>query len=399
MRLGSKRFNWLAAGRRWRKTTLVMAIAVEAAARGKSIIWGAPTYDQVRIGWAETKQAARYAAGFNQSTMTATFASGGSILFRSLDNPDSARGHTADGVVIDESADVAPAAYYEVLRPMLIDTGGWLWAIGTPKGRNWFWREFVMAAERGDSASWNAPTLGCQIIPGGLLRHHHPLENPVISFDEMLHLRRTLPDRTFRQEILAEFIEEQGGVFRNVAASIDRGRTGNRLVMDPGLSYAMGVDLARVEDFTVVTSLSSSLRQIYFDRFNQISWERQISAIVDAARTLRPTTYVDSTGVGDPIFERVINSGVDAHPYHLTNASKNALIDNLAMLLEQGRVRLMDVPEQEAELQAYAYELTPGRNVRMGAPEGMHDDTVIALALAAWGASDAGCRIDHVGCY
>ncbi len=49
-------------------------------------------------------------------------------------------GETADGVIIDECADVVEPAWYEVLRPMLVDTGGWLWAIGTPKGRNWSWR-------------------------------------------------------------------------------------------------------------------------------------------------------------------------------------------------------------------------------------------------------------------
>ena len=70
-------------------------------------------------------------------------------------------------------------------------------------------------------------------------------------------------------------------------------------------------------------------------------------------------------------------------------ASKNPLIDELAMAFERGAVRLMDVPEQEAELVAYQYELTKARNVRTGAPEGMHDDCVIALALAVHGASAA----------
>ena len=57
--------------------------------------------------------------------MTVTLPNAGRIVFRSLDNPDNARGHTADGVVIDEVGHIKPAAWYEVLRPMLIDTGGW----------------------------------------------------------------------------------------------------------------------------------------------------------------------------------------------------------------------------------------------------------------------------------
>src|SRR3972149_5810129 len=120
-----RRFNWLVAGRRWRKTTLVMSIAVERALTGQQILWGAPTFDQVRVGFEETKRAAHGVALFNESRMTARFPGGGMLIYRSLDTPDNARGHTADGVVIDEAADVEPLAWREVLRPMLIGTNGW----------------------------------------------------------------------------------------------------------------------------------------------------------------------------------------------------------------------------------------------------------------------------------
>lgn len=206
VRRESMRFNWLAAGRRWRKTTLAMAIAIEAALTGKQIIWGAPVYDQVRVAWAETQHAATGVARFNQSRMAAEFPSGGTITYRSLDNPDNVRGHTADGVVIDECASIKPDAWYQVLRPMLIDTNGWFWGIGTPKGHNWYWREFQGAAERLDSTAWNAPTLGVTIEDGELVRQPHPLENPNIPFAEMRDLFETTPEHAFQQELLASFV-------------------------------------------------------------------------------------------------------------------------------------------------------------------------------------------------
>jgi hypothetical protein len=137
-------------------------------------------------------------------------------------------------------------------------------------------------------------------------------------------------------------------------------------------------------DFTVLSVMDSAGRQVHFERFNQISWERQLAAIMAVHERYRAAVVIDSTGVGDPIFERLRKAGVPVKPYQFTNASKEALIDNLAMRLEQGLVRLMDVPEQTNELLAYQYELTPSRNIRMNAPAGMHDDTVIALALSAW---------------
>ncbi len=201
-----------------------MSISVERALEGQQILWGAPTYDQVRVGFEEAKHAAVGVAVFNESRMTARFPGGGALLYRSLDNPDNARGHTADGVVIDEAADVDPLAWREVLRPMLIDTNGWLLADGTPKGFNWLFQEFEGAKLRDDSIAIQAPTLGYRIDDGGhIQRTPHPLENPHIPWAEIVQLWEAtcplLPDGTrdvthaytFHQEIGAEFGAVPGG--------------------------------------------------------------------------------------------------------------------------------------------------------------------------------------------
>src|SRR5262245_11819224 len=219
VRRQANRFNWLAAGRRWRKSTLGVAIAVEAAAASKRVLWAAPVYDQVRIAWNETLYAAQDNASFNQGTMTATFPRGGLILFRSLDDPDNARGHTADGVIIDECGSVKAEAWQEVLRPMLMDTNGWAWGVGTPRGRNWFWREWLSAQARPDSAAWQIPTVGVAFTESGIAYAPHPLENPQIPFSEITQLYHTLSEPVFRQEILAEFLEAEGLVFRKILES------------------------------------------------------------------------------------------------------------------------------------------------------------------------------------
>lgn len=207
----ARRFNWLSAGRRWRKTTLAMSIVVEAAARGGTYIWGAPTYEQSRIGFDETRHALGVLGVPNQSRMSIVVPfTGGQILYRSLDKPDNARGQTADGVVIDEAGFVNPMSWTAVLRPMLIDTGGWAWGIGTPAGRNWFYTEFQKAVDHDDYMAWQIPTRGVRVEDGQLVPAPHPLENPDIPFSEIVQLWQTLPERVFRQEILAEFLAETG---------------------------------------------------------------------------------------------------------------------------------------------------------------------------------------------
>lgn len=111
-------------------------------------------------------------------------------------------------------------------------------------------------------------------------------------------------------------------------------------------SYTMGVDLARVEDFSVLSVMDGTGKQVYHERFNQISWERQCSSIQPVAGRYHARIFVDSTGVGDPIYERLRKLGLDVKPFQFTNASKERLIDHLAMQIEQGKIRLLDVPDQ-----------------------------------------------------
>ena len=160
--------------------------------------------------------------------------------------------------------------------------------------------------------------------------------NPHIKATEVGAAQRQLPDRVFRQEYLAEFIEDAGGVFRGIAESIDAGRGNSD--PEPGRSYTLGVDLARIADFTVLTVMDGTGKQVYHERFNQISWERQISSIRTIAVRYRAPIVLDSTGVGDPIYERLRQSGLAVDPYQITNPSKERLIDFLAMQLEQGRI-------------------------------------------------------------
>ena len=382
VRQQQRRFNWLAAGRRWRKTTLGMPIAVEQAVAGKTIIWGAPTFDQVRICWNEMKHGVGIAAHFTQQRMTAEFPTGGRVVFRSLDDPDNARGHTADGVIMDEAQKCKPAAWYEVLRPMLIDTNGWAWAMGTPSGRNWFWKEHILAADRDDARAWQIPTLGCEIVDNQLVRKPHPLENPDIPFSEIEHLFTTLPRRTFRQEVLAEFLEGEGAVFRNVTACC---------VLEPsepdahqGHEMVMGVDWGKTSDYTVVSVGCRECRQeVALDRFHGVSYHlarQRLAALIERWHVY--DVLAESNSMGQPVIDEMQYDGLPVRGFATTASSKPPLIENLALTLEQAEVQFIADLIATAELEAYEMKTSAntGRPT-YSAPEGVNDDTVIARAL------------------
>jgi hypothetical protein len=360
-----------------------MGIVIEHAIRGGRYLWGAPTFDQVRIGWDETRYAIGGLAQFSQQRMEVTLPSGGVIRYRSLDDPDNARGHTADGIVIDECADVNERAWYEVLRPMLIDTGGWAWMCGTPNGRNWYWREFEAARDRPDSIAWQAPSLGVVVRDGQLVRSPHPLENPNIPFVEIDHLWRTLPERVFRQEILAEFVDDGGGVFRRVLEAVSQPPDGN------GSQYAFGVDWGKHNDWTVVTVIDIPRRAVVeIDRFNQIDYAVQTQRLRVLANRYHPMVIMaEANAMGEPIIEQLQRAGLPVRAFTTTNVTKAQIIETLALAFECGGIHIPSIPVLVNELQAYEMSRLPSGQVKYGAPDGMHDDCVMSLALA-WHAAN-----------
>ena len=68
--------------------------------------------------------------------------------------------------------------------------------------------------------------------------------------------------------------------------------------------------------------------------------------------------------------------------FQTTNASKTQAIDALALAFERGDLSIIPDPVMVGELQAYEMERLPSGMGRYSAPAGLHDDTVMALALA-----------------
>ena len=90
--------------------------------------------------------------------------------------------------------------------------------------------------------------------------------------------------------------------------------------------------------------------------------------------------------MGEPLIEQLQKMGMPVAPFTMTAPTKKALIEELALGFEQGTIRIINDPTLIGELQAYEMTRTPSGMLRYSAPSGMHDDCVVALALA-WGAA------------
>ena len=118
--------------------------------------------------------------------------------------------------------------------------------------------------------------------------------------------RARLPERVFRQEFGAEFLEGAGQVFRNVRECA----TGVFQDPVPDASYYAGLDLAKVEDYTVLVIANRKREVVFADRFHRIDWQLQVNRIQAATdRFNRCRTLVDSTGSGEPVYESLRKAG------------------------------------------------------------------------------------------
>jgi hypothetical protein len=328
-----------------------------------------PTYKQVKlIAWQRLKTLLKVDAlwKFNEQELHAYHpALNTSIALKGADNEDSLRGVGLDGCVLDECATLKGNVWPEVIRPMLADSQGWAMFISTPRGKNWLYDLYTK--QDPDLETWHYPTA----------------VNQYIAQEEIEQMKKDMSERLFRQEILAEFLDEESGVFRKVRTCI----TGKFEYPVLGRFYIMGVDLAKTQDFTVLAVFDTITRHcVAFERFQDISWTEQKVRIQQLAnRYNNALCFVDASGVGDPIYEDLLTSGVSCEPFKFTNESKRQLIEQLAISIEQRLITFPAVEELIAELDSFEYELTERGKIIYGAPEGKHDDCVIALALANWG--------------
>ena len=367
------RFIVAVCGRRFGKTSSISLKRIDKMLAGLPGSYFAPTYPMLQQYFRTTKNLlAPITTYVNKQEHRLEFIGGGSLTMWSLDNPDSARGQKYAWADIDEAAMIPhlEEAWNAVIRPTLTDFEGEAAFWSTPKGINYFHKLYTRGTDEAftDWASFQFPTSA----------------NPFINPAEIEAARAELPADVFRQEYLAEFIQGEGSVFRNITAcvtaetTLPNAHSGHRIVA--------GVDWGQVNDFTAISIVCETCaREVELERFNQIDWEFQRRKLLglfekwDVAFAL-----VEENSIGGPNLEAMQKLTERTVKGFMTTAqSKPPLIQSLALAFEQEELKWLDVPVATAELESYEATRNPVTNrIQYSAPTGSHDDTVIARALA-----------------
>jgi predicted phage terminase large subunit-like protein len=243
--MSEARFKVCAAGRRFGKSHYA-ALELIIAALMTENKWGqkltteagvyyvAPTFDQAkRIMWPKIREIAGWerTGGLirneNVNDGWIELVSGRKIYIRGADNPDSLRGIALSYVVLDEYADMKENVWSEIIEPALMDYEGEALFIGTPKGKNHFYKIFMKALGYRQEDNPDDP------YPMYEAFHFKSGDNPFLKKHELKRMMNsdTASREVVRQEIEADFVSGGGkillpGDFTIVSGLPHAGRTG-----------------------------------------------------------------------------------------------------------------------------------------------------------------------------
>lgn len=363
------RYNVIAAGRRFGKTEACKIRAMYRAPTQR-VWWISLTYD---IGQAVWRDFADSFEDFpdvyiNKSERLIQFSSGGFLQVKAADSKLRSAG--LDHVAIDEAAFCSPDLFPSVIRPMLLEGKGSVDFLSSTNGRNWFWQLYNLGLDQLET-DWQS-------------FHYTSYDNPLIDTAEIDDVKRNTSERVFEQEYMAIFHSDGGAVFRNLSACI------KETLRQKG-DIILAVDWARANDFTVIIAIDTVTHDVLeIDRFNQIDWTLQRGRLAAMALKWNPTAiYAEANSIGEPNIEELQKQGFPVEPFWTTTKSKPQIINSLALAFEQEDIGIPNDPTLLGELQAYTIQRQPTGKYKYSAPSGLHDDIVMALAIAWHGVHES----------
>lgn len=389
--LESHRFSVLVTHRQLGKTVCAVNHLLKKALQNTRphprYFYIAPFLKQAKmIAWDYLK---RYSAplpgtAVNEAELCVKLPSGARIWVCGADNPDALRGTYADGVVLDEYAQIKPDVFTEIIRPMLLSREGWAVFMGTPKGQNAFFELF----NRAQKAAQKEP--GVWWV--GVFRAD---ESGVIAPGELERLRRETPEHIFRQEYLCDFTASA----ENILIPIDAVSASCARTYGPAeLRFApktIGVDPARFGDDRSVICCRQGLKAfepLVFRRLDNMALADRVARQIES---FRPDAVFVDAGCGGGVIDRVRQlgfcvtevpfGGAPSRPGQYAN-KRAEMWGEMAAWIKSGGA-LPECPELKADLCQVCYDFDAAGRMRLEPKEkikercGKSPDIADALAL------------------
>lgn len=215
-----ERWKVLVLHRRAGKTTACVNHLIRDAVQNPNSRYAyiAPYYKQAKsVAWDMLKFYSRPIPGIliNEAELRIDYPNASRIQLFGADNPDALRGLGLWGVIFDEYSQQPSSIFTEVIRPALADHEGYAIWIGTPKGRNDFYRLYD---EHQDVPNWHVKILRAS-------------DSGILKASELEDAKRGMSIDEYNQEFECSFDASIKGAY--YASQLQECRRENRITSVP----------------------------------------------------------------------------------------------------------------------------------------------------------------------
>lgn len=317
--------------------------------------------------------------------MVITFKTGSQIIFDGTDkNPDKHRGGDGKGYVLDELDDHPADLFQTIIRPVVEFNKGFAVLSGTPKGMLQLHDAYLAGQDTLRPQWWS------RLLPA--TNSFNDDGTRLISDEQLADIEKDYKAEgkpgAYRQEYLCSFEQGENTVFRRVdECTYDiHGQLLQEKLPILGRRYLIGVDPAITSDYWANSVLDlHTMEEVCLERFQPNSTELGVTRTEALCRKYNNATLrVDSAGIGTPIVSMLESRGLNVEPLN-TGVNKERLITNFQSIIDALSVRFLPDPIGMGEMRDYTFNrLRVTGKYQFSAPDGKHDDTVIARALVCW---------------
>jgi hypothetical protein len=341
---------------------------------GSKILYIVPAADQRETIFTEYLQLFGKAPFINKvdhSIKNINLGNNSIIKFRlgSMPSARSLKGNAFDFLVIDEAALIQPIVWEEILSATLATTPLHKLKVlftSTPRSKDWFYKMYTKGLD---------PNL-----PNYKSIHAPSVSNPLVTLQYIEDMKLQLPTNIFRQEFLAEFLEDSGGLFENINTNtID-----TTFSYDKNKKYFCGIDTGFKVDSTVCVIIDENGNLVDYTRFSQTEMKIGAKMVHDLLKKWNyPKGYVENNQY-QGFHEMLEDLGTrNIELFMTTGKSKPEIVEDLCSIFQSNEIKLPNDEYLLSEFYNFSYIYNPKtRRIAYAAAGNGHDDIVMATAIA-----------------
>lgn len=299
---------------------------------------------------------------------------GSTLNFYSAESGASLRGQTFTHLIMDEFAFMkqeqtdGTTLWNDILSPTLKTRGKKCIFVSTPLGKNSLFYDLFLRGYDDNFPLY--VSLKKTIFDDGF-----------VTPEQIENLKKEIPDLTFRQEYLTQFLDSSLTFFKGYEQCF------SEYTFNDKERIFVGCDLsANGEDATVVTLINESMqvKQYVIEGSLDVKYNR-IANIVNSIPRL-VAAYLENNGVGAPMvaeIKKLVAHKGKIYEWTTTNSSKEDIVSNMAVRIANKEI-FFDKNDNGlfAEFGSFVVKYTKSGKMQFEAQSGKHDDRILSACMA-----------------